>query len=135
MTCISCGGRQSFQTTAKLHSKIKENDKLHIIVIKCTQCGKLLLLEKDQNPFPQKPRYKFGHEKIRGKFSKEMKKRAELAKEKEKNRPPTTQEIKEKEWLKDHKLSDKELVAYAKGCKEGKWKSFEELEKGVKDEK
>ena len=134
MTCISCGGRQSFQATVKLHSKIKENDKLHVIVIKCTQCGKLLLLEKDQNPFPQKPRYKFPFEKIRGKFSKEMKKRAELAKEKEKNRPPTTQEIKEKEWNENHKLSDKELVAYAKGCKEGKWKSFEELQKGVKND-
>ena len=86
MTCIACGGRQSFQQTAKLHSKIKEHHELYVIVIKCTQCGKLLLLEKDQSPFPQKPRYKFGHEKIRGKFSKEMKKRAELAKEKEKNR-------------------------------------------------
>ena len=134
MTCISCGARQSFQSTAKLHSKIKEHDNVYVIVIKCNQCGKLLLIEKDQSPFPQKPKYKFGYEKIRGKFQKEMKKRAELAKEKEKNRPPTTQEIKEKEWLKDHKLSDKELAAYAKGCKEGKWKSFEELQKGVKND-
>ena len=134
MTCISCGGRQSFQSTAKLHSKIKEHDNVYVIVIKCTQCGKLLLLEKDQSPFPQKPKYKFGYEKVRGKFQKEMKKRAELAKEKEKNRPPTTEEIKEKQWNEDHKLNEKELAAYAKGCKEGKWKSFEELQKGVKND-
>ena len=114
MTCIRCGGRHRFKRTSILQSDMLERKDIVINVIECEKCGDLILFDK-ANKSIRRPQ----HNRPTMKDLKKI---------------PLKTTSQEEKWYKEHKLNDKELVAYAKGCKEGKWKSFEKLQKGVKNE-
>ena len=135
MACSKCGGTYGWKQTCPLISDYEQHENMKINLFACKTCGHFITAEAKRKG---RKTIKGYARKIRGAIRRTHEETGrrigDLPTMKDLKKEPLKTTLIEEKWYKDHKLSDKELVAYAKGCKEGKWKSFEELQKGVKND-